>query len=149
MTAVAFEHITKRFPGVQALSDVSLAIAAGSCHALCGENGAGKSTLGKILAGLYTPDEGKLLVHGDEVRFTGPRDALAAGVGNVHQEHAFCDSLSVAENLCLGAIPTRRGLVDRDAMETRAREMLAEIGADLDVTRRLGELSIAQQQVAQ
>src|SRR5262245_32079800 len=127
--AVSFEHITKRFPGVQALSAVSLAIAAGSCHALCGENGAGKSTLGKILAGLYTPDEGKLLVHGDEVRFTGPRDALAAGVGIVHQELAFCDNLSVAENLCLGAIPVRYGLVDREAMNDRACEMLFEIGA--------------------
>src|SRR5499426_1653636 len=124
MTAVSFEHITKRFPGVQALSDVSLAIAAGSCHALGGENGAGKSTLGKILAGLYTPDEGKLLVHGDEVRFTGPRDALAAGVGIVHQELAFCDNLSVAENLCLGALPRRRGLLSVSAMEARARAML-------------------------
>src|SRR5262247_1569013 len=124
--AVRFEHITKRFPGVQALSDISLTIAAGSCHALCGENGAGKSTLGKILAGLYSPDEGKLLVHGDEVRFTGPRDALAAGVGIVHQELAFCDNLSVAENLCLGALPTRRGLLDKIEMAGRASAMLAE-----------------------
>jgi ABC-type sugar transport system ATPase subunit len=147
--AVRFEHITKRFPGVQALSDVSLTIAAGSCHALCGENGAGKSTLGKILAGLYSPDEGTLLVNGEEVRFNGPRDALAAGVGIVHQELAFCENLSVAENLCLGALPVRLGLVDRDAMNERARDMLFEIGADLDVTRRLGELPIAQQQVAQ
>src|SRR5215510_7515882 len=147
--AVRFEHITKRFPGVQALSDVSLTIAAGSCHALCGENGAGKSTLGKILAGLYSPDEGKLLVHGAEVRFSGPRDALAAGVGIVHQELAFCENLSVAENLCLGGLPVRYGLVDREVMNDRAEEMLFEIGAELDVTRRLGELPIAQQQVAQ
>lgn len=147
--AIRFEHITKRFPGVQALSDVSLDVAAGSCHALCGENGAGKSTLGKILAGLYAPDEGKLIVHGEEMHFAGPRDALAAGVGMVHQELAFCDNLSVAENLCLGAIPTRRGFVDRGELERRARAMLGEIGADLDVTRRLGELPIAQQQVVQ
>ena len=147
--AVQFEHVTKRFPGVQALSDVSLTIAAGSCHALCGENGAGKSTLGKILAGLYAPDEGTLIVHGSEARFNGPRDALAAGVGMVHQELAFCENLSVAENLCLGAIPTKRGLVDRHELETRARQMLAEIGAEMDVSRRLGELPIAQQQVVQ
>ena len=106
--AVRFEHITKRFPGVQALSDVSLAVAAGSCPALCGENGAGKSTLGKILAGVYSPDDGQLFIDGREVRFDGPRDALAAGVGMVHQELAFCDNLSVAENLCLGALPARR-----------------------------------------
>jgi ribose transport system ATP-binding protein len=147
--AIRFEGVTKRFPGVQALSDVSLTIAAGSCHALCGENGAGKSTLGKILAGVYTPDAGTVFIHGTAVRFDGPRDALAAGVGMVHQELAFCDNLTVAENLCLGAIPTRRGLVDHRAMEVRATAMLAEIGAELDVTRRLGELPIAQQQVVQ
>jgi ribose transport system ATP-binding protein len=148
-TAVRFEGITKRFPGVQALTDVTLSVAAGSCHALCGENGAGKSTLGKILAGIYAPDEGRLVVNDREVRFTGPRDAFAAGVGMVHQELAFCENLSVAENLCLGALPVSRGLVDRRAVVRRAREMLAAIGADMDVTRRLGELPIAQQQVVQ
>ena len=83
------------------------------------------------------------------MRFAGPRDAFAAGVGMVHQELAFCENLSVAENLCLGALPVSRGLVDRRAVARRAREMLAAIGADLDVTRRLGELPIAQQQVVQ
>ena len=147
---VRFDAITKRFPGVQALSDVSLEIAAGSCHALCGENGAGKSTLGKILAGIYAPDAGRLLVHGREVRFSSPRDALAAGVGMVHQELAFCDNLPVAENLCLGALPTHRGLVSREEMERRASAMLAEIGATgLDVRRPLGELPVAQQQMVQ
>src|SRR5262247_3135188 len=147
--AVRFEHITKRFPGVQALSDISLTIAAGSCHALCGENGAGKSTLGKILAGLYTPDEGKLLVHGDEVRFTGPRDALAAGVGMVHQELAFCDNLSVAENLCLSALPRRATIVDRDEMRRRAEALLAETGTRLDVEQTFGTLAIGQRQMVQ
>jgi ABC-type sugar transport system ATPase subunit len=147
--AARFEGITKRFPGVQALTDVTLSVAAGSCHALCGENGAGKSTLGKILAGIYAPDEGRLFVNDREVRFAGPRDAFVAGVGMVHQELAFCENLSVAENLCLGELPTTRGLVDRRAVARRAREMLAAIGADLDVTRRLGELPIAQQQVVQ
>jgi ABC-type sugar transport system ATPase subunit len=147
--AVAFEHITKRFPGVQALSDVSLTVAAGSCHALCGENGAGKSTLGKILAGVYAPDDGQLVIDGRAVRFDGPRDALAAGVGMVHQELAFCDNLSVAENLCLGALPSRAGFVNAKERDARAEAMLAEIGADIDVTRRLGELPIAQQQVVQ
>jgi ABC-type sugar transport system ATPase subunit len=148
-TAVRFDGITKRFPGVQALTDVTLSVAAGSCHALCGENGAGKSTLGKILAGIYAPDEGRLFVNDRERRFAGPRDAFAAGVGMVHQELAFCENLSVAENLCLGALPVSRGLVDRRAVARRAREMLAAIGAELDVTRRLGELPIAQQQVVQ
>jgi ABC-type sugar transport system ATPase subunit len=147
--AVRFERVTKFFPGVQALNDVSLDVAAGSCHALCGENGAGKSTLGKILAGIYTPDRGQLFIHGTAVHFGSPRAALAAGVGMVHQELAFCDNLSVADNLCLGALPSRRGLVVHEELERRARVMLAEIDATLDVRRRLGELTIAQQQVVQ
>jgi ribose transport system ATP-binding protein len=148
-TAVHLERITKRFAGVQALTDVTLDVAAGSCHALCGENGAGKSTLGKILAGIHLPDSGRVFIHASEVRFGGPRDALAAGVGVVHQELAFCRNLSVAENLCLGALPTRRGLVARGEMHDRAAAMLAEIGTVLDVRRRVEELTIAQQQLVQ
>jgi ABC-type sugar transport system ATPase subunit len=147
--AVRFEAISKGFPGALALREVSLDVAAGSCHALCGENGAGKSTLGKILAGIHRPDAGRLLVFGREVRFAGPADALAAGVGMVHQELAFCANLSVAENLCLGALPARRGLVDRTGLVRRARAMLEEIGTDLDVRRPVGELSIAHQQLVQ
>jgi ABC-type sugar transport system ATPase subunit len=147
--AVRFERVAKRFAGVQALRDVSLEIAAGSCHALCGENGAGKSTLGKILAGIHTPDSGRLFVFGEEVRFDTPRDALKAGVAMVHQELAFCDNLSVAENLCLGGMPSRRGLVLRDEMDRRAEALLAEIGTKLDVRRPVGELTIAQQQMVQ
>jgi ABC-type sugar transport system ATPase subunit len=147
--AVRFEGISKRFPGAQALSDVSFAIAAGSCHALCGENGAGKSTLGKLIAGIHRPDGGRLIVHGREVHFDGPRDALAAGVGMVHQELAFCDNLSVAENLCLSALPVRGGLVDREEMARRAASMLAETGTPLDVTRPFGKLPIGQRQMVQ
>lgn len=148
--AVRFDEISKSFPGVLALDRVSLEITAGSCHALCGENGAGKSSLGKILAGIYVPDSGRIFVEGREVSFGSPRDALAAGVGMVHQELAFCESLSVAENLCLGAIPARGGVVVwRREMERRAEAMLAEIGSSLDVRQRLGELSIAQQQMVQ
>ncbi|HEU5217317.1 MAG TPA: ATP-binding cassette domain-containing protein, partial [Gemmatimonadales bacterium] len=126
--AVRFEGISKRFPGVVALEDVSLAVKAGTCHGLCGENGAGKSTLGKILAGIHTPDEGRMLIRGIPVRFGGPRDALAAGVGMVHQELAFCDNLSIAENLSLGALPARHGLVSRPELARRAVAMLEEIG---------------------
>ena len=147
--AVRFDQISKRFPGAQALSDVSLEIAAGSCHALCGENGAGKSTLGKILAGIHAPDGGRVFVHGKEVRFASPRDALAAGVGMVHQELAFCDNLSVAENLCLSDLPSRGGLVARDEMAQRSRAMLAETGTELDVGRPFGELAIGQRQMVQ
>ena len=148
-SAVRFEHIAKRFVGVQALDDVSLSVAEGSCHALCGENGAGKSTLGKVLAGIHAPDAGTLFVHDRDVRFTSPRDALAAGVGMVHQELAFCENMTVAENLLLGAIPRRRGFVRQEELERRAREMLANIGADIDVTTAMSKLTIAQQQLVQ
>ena len=147
--AVRFEHVGKSFPGVQALTDVSLHIEAGSCHALCGENGAGKSTLGKILAGLQSPDEGQVFVFGKAVHLHTPHDAMAAGIAMVHQELAFCENLSVAENLCLGDIPRRRGLVDFAEMERRATALLAETGTTLDVSRRLGELSIGNRQMVE
>jgi ABC-type sugar transport system ATPase subunit len=147
--AVQFDRISKRFPGVRALEDVSFEIAEGSCHALCGENGAGKSTLGKILAGIHAPDEGRIVLFGQPVSFRDPEDALAAGVGMVHQELAFCENLSVAENLCLGSLPTKHGLLSRAGMRARAEAMLATIGANLDVRRRVGELTTGQQQMLQ
>jgi ABC-type sugar transport system ATPase subunit len=146
---VRFDGVTKRFPGVVALAGVSFEIAAGSCHALCGENGAGKSTLGKVLAGIHAPAEGRVLVGGEPVRFTSPTDALASGVAMVHQELAFCENLSVAENLSLGSLPTRHGLISRRAMRRRAEAMLAPIGVVLDVTRLVGSLTIGQQQMLQ
>jgi ABC-type sugar transport system ATPase subunit len=147
--AVDFDRVTKRFPGVVALQDVSFSIAAGSCHALCGENGAGKSTLGKILAGLYRVDEGSLRVFGRTAQFSGPQAALAAGIGMVHQELLFCDNLTVAENLCLGTLPSRHGFLSRRAMVRRAGQMLAAIDAPLDVNRTVGELTAGQQQMLQ
>ena len=149
VSAVRFEEVTKRFPGVVALDGVTIDIAAGSCHALCGENGAGKSTLGKILAGLYAADAGRLLLFGQPVRFGSPEEALAAGIGMVHQELLFCENLSVAENLCLGSLPATRGFVSRSEMWRRAEQMLATIEAPIDVRRRVGELTVAQQQLLQ
>ncbi|HET7221196.1 MAG TPA: sugar ABC transporter ATP-binding protein [Vicinamibacterales bacterium] len=147
--AVSCQDVTKRFPGVTALDRVTFDIAAGSCHALCGENGAGKSTLGKLLAGIHTPDEGAILLDGRPVRFTGPTAALAAGVAMVHQELAFCENLSVAENLCLGSLPTRNGFLSTAAMRARAEAMLAQIDVALDVRRPVGALTIGQQQMLQ
>ena len=149
MATIAFERVTKRFPGVLALEDVSFSVAAGTCHALCGENGAGKSTLGRILAGIYRPDAGRVLVGGQAVDFAGPQHALAAGIGIVHQELSFCENLSVAENLCLGSLPAAGPLVSRRAMWRRAGQMLAATGAEVDVKRLVGELTIGQQQMVQ
>jgi ABC-type sugar transport system ATPase subunit len=146
---VRFDGITKRFPGVVALDHVSFAIASGSCHALCGENGAGKSTLGKLLAGIYTSDEGQIFIGGQSARLASPTDALKSGVAMVHQELSFCENLSVAENLCLGSLPTRRGFVSRREMRRRAEAMLAPIGVSLDVTHSVGSLTVGQQQMLQ
>lgn len=146
---IEFDQVTKTFPGVAALTDVSFQVGRGECHALLGENGAGKSTLGKILAGLYRPDSGRILLDGREVRFHSPRDALQAGVGIVHQELVFCPNLSVAENLCLHDLP-RRGLrLDRRALHARAEERLKQIGLEVDVRRPISSLSIGEEQMVQ
>ncbi|MHB1862130.1 MAG: sugar ABC transporter ATP-binding protein [Gemmatimonadaceae bacterium] len=147
--AVRFSGITKRFPGVTALNDVSFDVAPGSCHAVCGENGAGKSTLGKILCGLFAPDAGSIVLHGRAVRFNSPRDALNAGVAMVHQELALCENMTVAENLCLGSLPARRLFVSRRRLDARARELLATVGADTDPSRRMDTLTVAEQQRVQ
>ncbi len=149
MPIVSFKKISKRFPGVQALDNVSIDIEAGSCHALMGENGAGKSTLGKILAGLYQPDGGEILFEGKPVHFSGPQEAVAAGVSMVHQELLFCENLTVAENLCLGDLPHKGPWLDQGEMLRRATEYLATIQAPVDPKQRLGELPISKQQLVQ
>ncbi len=149
LPAIQYKGITKRFPGVLALDNVSLDVERGSCHALCGENGAGKSTLGKILAGLYTPDAGEVMVEGKSLHFTSPRDAVEAGIGMVHQELLFCENLSVAENVCLGRLPAHASFVSRRQMHERAKEWLARIGASIDTHKLLGELTVGQQQLVQ
>ena len=149
MAFLNFTGITKRFPGVQALDAVSFSVERGSCHALMGENGAGKSTLGKILAGVYTADGGEIRLEEHPIAPTDPLHARRLGIAMVHQELAFCPNLSIAENLCLGDMPSRAGWVDRTAMRERARAMLAEIGAEFDVDRPIGQLSTGQEQLVQ
>ena len=148
-TIIRFEAIRKCFPGVQALQNVSLAVRRGACHALMGENGAGKSTLGKILAGLYQPDEGRIIFDGKPVSFRNPRDAFLAGIGIVHQELAFCENLSVAENLFLGSLPSRLAFVSRSELRARAQHALAAIGAEINPGAIMAELSVGRQQMVQ
>lgn len=147
--AVRFSNITKRFVGITALSGVSFDIAPGSCHAICGENGAGKSTLGKLLAGIHSPDEGVVEIDGQRVRFASPRDALKAGIAMVHQEIAFCNNLTVAENLCLGTLPRRFGFVQEDLLQQNASRLLSAVGSRIDPRRTMQSLSVAEQQVVQ
>ncbi len=141
--------MSKRFPGVQALAGVSFAIGRGACHALIGENGAGKSTLGKILAGIYQADGGGILLEGQPIDAATPLEARERGIAMVHQELAFCPNLSVAENLCLGALPQRAGWVDRSALRERARSFLTQIGAAIDVDALISTLSTGQEQLVQ
>lgn len=145
---IQFDRVGKRFGGITALKGVSFGIRRGACHGLVGENGAGKSTLGKILAGIHGGDEGTVRIGGTAVRFGDPREALAAGIAIVHQELAFCENLSVAENLCLADLPRRGPFVTNDVF-VRAEAMLAPLGAAIDVRRTVGDLSVAQQQLVQ
>ena len=112
---IAYRGVGKVFPGVVALDGVSFSVAGGEVRALMGENGAGKSTLLKILAGEHRPDSGGLLVEGRPVAFAGPRDSQAAGIAIIHQELHLAPDLSVTENLLLGMMPTRFGIIDRRA----------------------------------
>ena len=146
---IRFRDITRRFPGMIALRDVSFEVAAGSCHAICGENGAGKSTLGRILAGLLQPDGGTMEMDGVAVRYGSPRDALTAGVAMVQQESACCDNLTVGEMLCLRRFPHRFGFVDTAEMRERSLVQLSDVGAQIDPSRPMHSLSVAEQQIIQ
>lgn len=149
MPLIQCQGISKSFPGVQALDNVSLDVEPGSCHALIGENGAGKSTLGKILSGLYQPDSGTITLDGKQVKFRSPRDATYAGIGMVHQELLFCENLSVFENLNLHEPPHRGPFYRFKEAQSKAQEWLQKIGADVDPRQQVGELSVAKQQLVQ
>src|SRR6058998_1604773 len=110
--AVELDGISKRFPGVVANDHVDLTVMPGDVHAVVGENGAGKSTLMKILYGMQRPDEGTIRVAGNEVHFRSPKEAIASGIGMVHQHFMLADNLTVLENVILGSEPTRGGMVD-------------------------------------
>ncbi|TDV51971.1 sugar ABC transporter ATP-binding protein [Actinophytocola oryzae] len=140
--------VGKRFPGVVALSEVDLALAAGEVHALVGENGAGKSTLIKILTGVYQPDDGTLTYRGEPATFASPMAAQQAGIATVYQEVNLVPLRSVASNLFLGREPRNRlGLLDFRAMNRQARELLSSYGVDVDVTRPLRTLGMGVQQM--
>jgi ABC-type sugar transport system ATPase subunit len=145
---ISIQHVTKRFPGVVALEDISLDVRAGELHAICGENGAGKSTLMKILSGVLTQYEGELLLEGKRVAFGGTRDAEAAGVSIIHQELNLVEQLSAAANIFLGR-EIRGWLVFRDdgAMEQAAGRLLKELECEIDPRRTAGSLRVGDQQL--
>ncbi|MEN9401610.1 MAG: Arabinose import ATP-binding protein AraG, partial [Verrucomicrobiota bacterium] len=146
-TRLVFESVTKDFPGVRALDGVSFTAGGGRVHALMGENGAGKSTLLKILSGAYTPTHGALVIDGQRHVFTGTADALAAGITVIYQELHLVPEMTVAENLYLGHLPARAGVVDRRKLRANARQALAWVGEEIDPDTKVGHLSIAQRQL--
>ncbi len=148
-TALRMTGISKSFPGVKALQEVSLEVRRGEVHAIVGENGAGKSTLMKILAGFYQPDEGEIEIAGELVGHWTPREAQKSGIGMIYQELNLVPDLSVAENISLGVMPKRGPFVDYKEVTAIAKRVLDELDADIDPGTRLGNLSISQQQLVE
>jgi D-xylose transport system ATP-binding protein len=144
-------NITKRFPGVTALHDVSFDLQPGEIHALCGENGAGKSTLIKLLSGLHPHGsyEGELLVDGRPARFRSIVDAERAGIAVIHQELALVDEMTVAENIFLGHEPRRLGLVNWHRLFRDAQALLDQHDLRLDAAARCGSLGVGQKQLVE
>lgn len=143
--AVEMQGIVKKFPGVLANDHVDLQVRHGEIHALLGENGAGKSTLMNILSGLYQPDAGKIFINGEEVSFRSPREAIAKGIGMVHQHFMLVPTQTVMENLILG-YPEPRFYIDYQRLEKKIKEFSQEFGLDVDPNAKIWQLSVGEQQ---
>jgi ABC-type sugar transport system ATPase subunit len=147
---ISIRNVTKHFPGVLALSDVSLDIRQGEIHAICGENGAGKSTLMKILSGVITAYEGDIELRGQKVAFAGTRDAEDAGVSIIHQELNLVEDLSAAANIFLGREKCGAfGLLDDRAMQRAAQDLLGELDCEVKANQTAGSLRVGDQQLVE
>ena len=142
--------VNKSFPGVNALQDVNFELQAGEVHALLGENGAGKSTLMKILGGIYTIDEGKIFVNGEEVQINDVKDAQKNGISIIHQEIVLVPYISIAENIFLGReLLSPLGLIDKAAMFKKAQELLDAFQLNISSNTLISKLTVAQQQMVE
>ncbi|MCA9081449.1 MAG: sugar ABC transporter ATP-binding protein [Planctomycetaceae bacterium] len=146
---IEIRSITKRFPGVTALSDVQFDIREGEFHSICGENGAGKSTLMKILSGVQTEYEGDICLRGEPVHFRGTRDAESAGISIIHQELNLVEQLSVAANIFLGRELTSLGFLDDREMERQAAALFAQLECSITPHQLVGELRVGDQQLVE
>jgi ribose transport system ATP-binding protein len=143
-------NVTKHFPGVRALHNVSFDVRAGEIHALIGENGAGKSTLMKILSGVYSSDEGQIRLDGQPMHLADPHDAQRHGIATIHQELNLIPELTVAENIYLGREPrTAAGLLDRRRMEADAEALLERLNLSIPVNRPVKWLRVGEQQLVE
>jgi D-xylose transport system ATP-binding protein len=149
---LAARSITKKFPGVTALKEVSFDLREGEIHALCGENGAGKSTLIKLLSGIHPHGsyEGRFEANGEEARFSGIADAARAGIAVIYQELALVEEMTVAENIFLGCEPRRGGFfIDWPRIQKEARDLLQRFKVDLDPAARVSSLGVGQKQLVE
>lgn len=147
---IEFKNITKRFPGVVALSKVDFSIKRGEIHSLCGENGAGKSTLINLCGGVYLPDEGSIKINGKEEKLTSPLKSEELKISIVFQEVPLCKNLSIAANIFLGPNPvTKNGLLDWNRMNKEASELLELFELKFSPTELIENLSIAEQSLVQ
>jgi ribose transport system ATP-binding protein len=143
-------NVSKSFGGIAALKDVDFTLNAGEIHGLVGENGAGKSTTMKIIAGVYSDYEGEMRVDGKPVHFHSARDALAAGIGMVHQELSTIPDLTVAENVFLGHQPlTKFGTIDWAKINRDAARLISSLGLDIDPKTTMGSLPVGLQQLVE
>lgn len=141
---LSVQGVSKSFPGVKALDNVSFDVRPGTVHALCGENGAGKSTLMKIINGIYQPDRGTIRVRGREVRIRNPIEARAHGIAMIAQELNYVPEMTIAESFFLGRLPMKYGKVDWRRIRREARQILAKEGLNLPINRSLSTLTVSQ-----
>lgn len=138
--------IVKRFPGVLANDHVDFDVKAGEIHALLGENGAGKSTLMKVLYGLYQPEEGQILLNGEEIQTDSPTDSISHGIGMIHQHFMLVDTLSVAQNVALGLKSSREPRLDLDIVSDRIIELAEKYGLQVDPKAIISKLAVGERQ---
>ena len=141
------EGISKEFPGVKALDNVTLKIRPNSVHALMGENGAGKSTLMKCLFGIYKKDTGEISLEGQKIEFKNSKDALERGVSMVHQELNQVTQRNVMDNIWLGRYPKKGLFIDEDKMYKDTKEIFAKLDIDIDPRTKVSRLSVSQMQM--
>ena len=150
-TILEMRSITKEFPGVKALSDVSITVQAGEIHAICGENGAGKSTLMNVLSGVHPAGTytGDIIFQGESVHFKDIRSSEAAGIVIIHQELALIPELSITENIFLGNEPTKHGAIDWVTAKKSALELLARVGLEDDPDTQIKHIGVGKQQLVE
>ena len=139
-------EITKRFPGVLANDHVQFDLRRGEIHALLGENGAGKTTLMNVLYGLYRPDSGEIAINGQPVSFQSPKDAIAQGIGMVHQHFMLIPVFTVAENIMLGSETVKGLVLDKRSVAARIRELSRQYGLDVNPEALVADLPVGVQQ---